>query len=197
MKKNTHQTGLTLIECIVAISILTLAVAGPLTLAAHSLKASRDSRAEFIATHLAEEALEAVHNIRANNSADDNTPNRSQWMQGIMSRCDTGCVLDVSEHGPGVWGQNALIACPSGNCATLAMVYFNSQTGLYRQSAASLPDPWRASEFARTVTVEGIDNAANPMRQVRVTATVNYQGYAGLRFVKITEDLYNWFPTLN
>src|SRR3989338_8054755 len=83
MKKNAHTTGFTLIESIVAISVLTLAVAGPLTLAAHSLKASRDARAEFIATHLAEEALEVVHNIRTNNSANDNTADRSEWMRGI------------------------------------------------------------------------------------------------------------------
>lgn len=196
-KKVLSHRGITLIEAIVAISVLVFAIAGPLTLASSSLRASREARTELVATHLAEEALEVVHNIRSNNSADDSTVNRTQWMQQIFNRCSAGCVVDVTDHvGTGVWGPNALIQCPSGHCAAIAPLYFNGQTSLYRQSGTALGDPWRPSQFSREVLVQGIDDVSNPGRQVRVTATVTYSSYTGLRTVRISEDLYNWFPQL-
>ena len=46
------QKGITLIELIVAVSVLSFALAGPMTLAASSLRATQDARNELIRDRL-------------------------------------------------------------------------------------------------------------------------------------------------
>ena len=95
--------GITLIETVVAVGILVAAIAGPMTLASQSLKASRDARNELIATHLAEEGIEVLHSMRDNNSATDNSPQRLGWMNTILIACSGGCVIDPTDHTTPVW----------------------------------------------------------------------------------------------
>ncbi len=189
-----HKTkGFSLIETIVAIVVLTLAVVGPMTLSAQSIRASRDARLELTATHLAEEGMEVVHNIRDNNSAQDADPARGAWMTNILPICSTGCVVDVTEHSTGVWGPTALISC-AGNCSTVDRIYQHSTTGLYRQFSSALASPWTVTPFRRSVTVTEV--VAN--RQVRVTSSVSYRSYGGSpRTISTSQDFYNWFPRLN
>ncbi len=191
----SSQGGVTLIESIVSIMLLSIAVAGPMTLAAHSIKASGSARNEMIATHLAEEGLEVVHSMRDNNSADDNTLGKTAWMANIFVNCHTlpGCIVDATQHqSPNVW-NNTLALKPG-----ISTVYLNPGVGLYRQSDVSLGSPWAATAFQRTILLTGIDDSLNPLRQVRVTATVTYPGYGGkTQTISIAEDLYNWFPLVH
>lgn len=203
----SHTTkGFTLIESIVSITLLSIAVVGPMTLAARSLKDAGAARSEMIATHLAEEGLEIVHSLRDNNSADDSSDrvgiNGRKWMTQNMDiykdNCRIrSCVLDITAHvNPNVWTGAAVNLCPV-NCVALSIVYFNPETGLYRQSGSALGSPWIPTQFHRTITMVGIDDNVWPVRQVRVTATVTYPGYGGnTQTVSISEDLYNWFPEL-
>jgi type II secretory pathway pseudopilin PulG len=188
-----HRAGITLVESIVSISLLSFAVAGPMTLAAQSIKASGMARAEMIATHLADNA-----------SADDNSAGKTAWMTNVFASCDStyGCVVDPTSHSASnVWNTVAplpLQECSSA-CGNASIVYVNPATGLYRQQlSGSLSAPFMATPFRRTVTLVGVDNAATPVRQVRVTSVVSYPGYGGkTQTVSLSEDLYNWFPYLH
>lgn len=204
---SAHTTkGITLVECIVAVSILAIAISGPMTLASQSLHASRDARDELVATHLAEEAIEVVHSVRDNNSADDTSNSYLQWMNNIMGSCDVGegCVIDVTAHKDfplPAWNINPdprpLLQCPAGNCSSVSQVYYNPSTGLYRQSLASLTSPWQKTPYSRSLQVVPVDDPTTPKRQVRLISTVTYVGYGGkTRTVSVTDDLYNWFPPL-
>lgn len=198
-----YVAGITLIESIVSIALLSIAVAGPMTLAAHSIKAVGASRAEMIATHLSEEALEVVHSLRDNNSADDSTSDGKNWMKDIRNTCDSinnGCVVDLTKHAVnGVWDtKKVLNKCGGSGCGDKTIVYFNPQTGLYRQSDNPLASPWLSTQFRRILLTTDIDNPGNPQRQVRVTSIVTYAGHGGkIQTVNISEDLYNWFPYLH
>lgn len=199
-----YRAGITLIESIVSISLLCFAVAGPMTLAAHSIKASGAARSEMIATHLAEEGLEVVHSMRDNASADDNTAPKTAWMTSVFANCDItyGCVVDPTSHSASnVWNTVAplpLQECASA-CGNASIVYVNPATGLYRQQLSGpLGAPFVATPFRRTVTLVGVDNVATPVRQVRVTSVVTYPGYGGkTQTISLSEDLYNWFPYLH
>jgi len=199
-----YRAGITLVESIVSISLLSFAVAGPMTLAAQSIKASGMARAEMIATHLAEEGLEVVHSMRDNASADDNSDGKTAWMTNVFATCDSayGCVVDPTSHSASnVW--NVVTPLPlqecSSACGNASIVYINPATGLYRQQLSGpLTAPFVATPFRRTVTLRGIDNPGTPVRQVRVTSVVTYPGYGGkTQTVSLSEDLYNWFPYLH
>ena len=190
--------GITLIETVVAVTILVAAITGPMTLASQSLKASRDARNELIATHLAEEGIEILHSVRDNNSASDVTTSRTAWVNTLYTACAKGCGVDPTDHSTPVWGPNALIGCPAGDCSAVKNMYLNSATGLYKQASNPPPSPWGITPFTRVITLQGIDDVTTPLRQVRVISTVTYVGFANtLRTVTVTDDMYNWFPRLN
>src|SRR6185369_6180494 len=64
MKTNTTHSGFTIIETLVAIAILMIAIAGPLTVAQKGLTSSIYARDQMIASYLAQDAIEYVKNVR-------------------------------------------------------------------------------------------------------------------------------------
>ena len=191
--------GITLVETIVAVTLLAAAIAGPMTLASQSLRASRDARSELVATHLAEEGIEIVHNMRDNNSANDHTSDHSLWLTNILTDCKgDGCIIDVTDHTLGVWGLAATIPCSNATCGAERQIYFNPDTGLYRQSASALLAPWQPTAFTRVLVVTPVDDPVTPVRQIHIAVTVTYVGYRNVvRTVVMGDDIYNWFPALN
>lgn len=191
-----YKKGFTLVETIVAVTILITAITGPMVLAAASLRATRDARNELIATHLAEESIEILHNIRDNNIT--NYPSGS-WLTSILPGCSgAGCVVDVTAHDASlVWNPAAVIPCIP-DCVAVSQMYYNPDTGLYRQSSSALTSPWVITPFKRTVSVVGVDDPIVPQRQVRIFSTVTFIGFGGnLKSITVDDDLYNWFPPLN
>ncbi|OGZ08359.1 MAG: hypothetical protein A3C93_02740 [Candidatus Lloydbacteria bacterium RIFCSPHIGHO2_02_FULL_54_17] len=200
--------GITLIESVVSIAILSVAITGPMALAAHSIKASGAARNELIATHLAEEGLEIVRNMRDNKSAEDGSDRKNEngnnWMVDIFSKCSAylGCAVDATAHASvDVWNHEmtagAIIPCQS-DCSQQSVVYLNPGTGLYRQSMASLGAPWVRTQFRRTILLEGVDDLLAPKREVRVTSTVTFPGYGGTsRTISVSQSIFNWFPYLH
>ena len=65
-KLNKEKSGLTMVETLVAISILTIAVIGPLGIIAQALHTSYYARDQITAYYLAQEAIEYVRNLRDN-----------------------------------------------------------------------------------------------------------------------------------
>ena len=92
--------GFTIIETLVAVSILVLAVTGPLSLAAKGLAYSQYAKDEITAFYLANEALDTVRNIR-----DSNLRSNKEWLElpgtssgmsdSLLSRCSSSCYFDV------------------------------------------------------------------------------------------------------
>lgn len=199
MKLTRLNKGITLIELIVAISVLTFAITGPMTLAASSLKATQDARNELIATHLAEEGIEVIHSLRDNNSSTDLTPGPGYtgWTNhrvDFVTPCSNfGCVVDVTAHAALPWGAGAVVACTNTDCAGEDMMYYNPNTGLYRQSIVALGAPWVVSPFTRHVAVAVV----SATQQINVTSTVTFRSVSGgTRTIVVSEVLYNWFPPL-
>ena len=137
MRILSYKRGITLVETVVAVTILAAAIAGPMTLASQSLKASRDAKNELIATHLAEEGIEVIHSLRDNASAIDSTPTRTSWMVNLFAACVSACGIDSSGHMPPVWANDAIVPCVNPDCSD-HMIFYNSTTGLYKQSIAAL-----------------------------------------------------------
>ena len=193
-------SGFSLIEAVVSITLLIVAVTGPLALSARSLRASQEVKYEIEAVHLAEEGLEIVRNIRDNNSTQntDVALNPQDWWSAPvmdLSECDVayGCFLDLTIHTPGnVWSATTLKKCTTFDCGGKIRVYKNKATGLYRQASGGLGGAaWELSPYTRRVTVGVVDNE----KYLRATSTVSYVGIGGAtRTVSLTMDLYNWFP---
>jgi type II secretory pathway pseudopilin PulG len=64
--KKTFKNGFTIIETLVAISILMIAIAGPLTVAGKGYTSAIDARNQSEASLLAQESLEYLNNLKDN-----------------------------------------------------------------------------------------------------------------------------------
>lgn len=90
--------GFTLVETLVAIFIITTAIAGAMAATQRSLQTSFYSRDQVVTFFLAEEAMEVVRNIRDTNFR----LNKSNWLESIPvpstnGQSSTVCVDWVSE----------------------------------------------------------------------------------------------------
>lgn len=109
-----NQGGFTIIETLVAITILMISIAGPLVVASKGLFGANIAKNQMVASYLAQESMEVVKNIRDNNLDAGN-----YWLTGVSgctqaNKCDASAIDGV--------GTNPSIAiCPAGSlCAIYA-----------------------------------------------------------------------------
>jgi Tfp pilus assembly protein PilV len=90
LRGNDRKAGFTLVETLVAISVLMLAVTGPLFYASESLKAATYARDQITAFYLAQDAFEQIRKIR-----DDNlyVNSAAAWYSGLQG-CENLQTLD-------------------------------------------------------------------------------------------------------
>lgn len=81
--------GFTIIETLIAITILMLAIVGPLTISTKALTSAVDAKNQMIATFLAQEAMEYINNIKDNNVYN----NPSDWLKGLLLVNNTNCTI--------------------------------------------------------------------------------------------------------
>ena len=166
--------GFTLVETLVAITVVLLAVMGPFQLVKDSLTASYVARDQLIATALAEEGLEYVRAVRDSNYLHklDTGSNRS-WLHGLTSCIDDeGCTVDPITE--------AISGC-AGTCLPLR----SNAAGLYTQQLGA---GTTLTRFTRKVVIEEIGTD----REARVTVEVSFSTRHTSFTVTVTDNLYNW-----
>lgn len=189
-RRSTLDAAFTLIETMVAISLLTVAIVAPMLLTVQSLASAYYARDQVTAFYLAQEAIETVHAIR-----DANILKIAQGQAGV----------NIFDGIPSISGQPFIVDAPNstmtlcnGACAPLQI----DPTGvLYEYGPTSCPNPstgWTCSNFTRTVTAcyvqatPGVCNAT-PSDEVRVSVTVSWQtGVYQKRSFTMSENLYRW-----
>lgn len=156
----------TLVETLVAVTVLTIAIVGPYSAAQHSLIAALSARDELVASSLAQEGVEFIRSVR-----DGNYFLHNSWLAGL-STCTPGpCVVDATDN------------TTSSSIAPLAL----NAAGVYNQQLVSLSNP--ATPFTRTVTVVPVSGAP---AEVLVTVTVNWKTHNTPFSVTMHEHLTDW-----
>jgi type II secretory pathway pseudopilin PulG len=185
MIKNQPQKAFTLVETLVAITVLITAIVGPLYAVHKSLVASYTARDTLTATALAQEGIEYVRSVRDGNYL-ANPGNPNNWLSGLSSCMITG-VEGPSDYGCGpdpitrtveVCGKPTT-AAPAG-CTPLKL----DSSYRYRQGATGT-----VTRFARRVTITPVPSSSS---EVVVTTTVAWSTLHIAYTVVVTEHLYNW-----
>ena len=156
-KKQNTERGFTLIETFVAISILMLALVGPLSLAQQSLSSATSSADQITAFFLAQDAFEYIRNVR-----DSNLKNGDDWLTGFTTgNClDRTCRIDTSDDAV---MSSAVQACSGSTCLLL----YNQSLNAYSHKTSA---GWVDSRFSREIFIDVIDSS----REVIVTVTVSW-----------------------
>jgi len=171
----TPMRGFTLVETLVAITVVVTALVGPLYAVQQALNASRSARDQLVASSLAQEGVEYVRGIRDSNYLYVlRTSSARSWLFGVDGtggsvNCITAaCVIDPT--------QNTV-------SRTIGPLYLSS-TNLYNQAGSGT-----ATKFTRTVQVAPVSGSVT---EVTVTVIVTWTTKSQTRNVTITERLHNW-----
>ncbi|MHB1163407.1 MAG: type IV pilus modification PilV family protein [Minisyncoccota bacterium] len=212
-KHARHRTAFTLIETMIAITILTLAVSGPLFIASRTILAANVSRDQLTASYLAQEGVEYVRamrddeylaayqicqqnpncginvtNVAWNNFLTGSMPSNP----GAVTQCrSTACTLDPL-------GYPA--ARPMGYGTTYALNGFSGPVsplylagGIFTQqnSSGATLTPFRRTVQVETVTGAPTDSLGNPA-DVRIVSTVSWDSHGTPYQVTVTDHLTPW-----
>ena len=103
MTKNNFKInkGFTLVETLVAVTIMMIAIAGPLSISGKSLNAAIDAKNQLIASNLAQEGMEYLQNIKDN----DNPSTAENWIMITAAACQSTPYCGVSPIEPGNGGD--------------------------------------------------------------------------------------------
>jgi len=165
LKIKNFKKGFTLIETLASISILTLAVIGPLTLASYAIRSASVSQNQLTTFYLAQEAMEYIKNRRDNNALAD-----ANWLSGMTNcRSANGCIIDIP--------NNNIQTCPSG-CPKLK---YDSTTGFYSHQTGS------DTIFTRQIKFSQISGS-----EEKVSVTVSWQEIFGPKSFTLEENIFNW-----
>jgi prepilin-type N-terminal cleavage/methylation domain-containing protein len=173
---NYHSTmrGFTLVETLVAITILTLAVIAPFQAIQNAISASRIAKQKLIASGLAQEGLEYVRFIRMSNYlASPVNYTQSTLLTGMNSapNCITAdCTVDAATAPPG------FAAC-GGACPALHL----DVNGAYTQAAGV-----STTIYVRSVRITKFAGYE------QVTATISWTDH-GANSMVLRENMYDWF----
>lgn len=185
-------SAFTLVETLVAVTILTLAVAGPIYVADRAIIASRLAESQLVASYLAQEGVEYARHMRDNEylasfRTGGTAVSQSAWdafLSGSdsysITQCESsGCMLDPTKP-PGTGSHAALNPCSGESCTPL----YVGQNGVYKQdnSGGAIVTPY-------TRTVQAFPVSAN---DERIVSTVSWE-YHGVPYtVAVTDHLTPW-----
>ncbi len=155
MKTNIkNNNGFTLLEAMVAISILMVAVVAPITIAQKGLSSAVYSKNQMIASYLAQDALEYIKNVR-----DENIKNSQLWLESLDScvgeskYCQIDTIKPVTDFG---------VVKPY-NSAVLSL----DSNGFYGYDGGT------PTNFMRKINII-VDPFGNNSDEAQVTATVSW-----------------------
>ncbi len=160
--------GFTLVETLVAISILLLVIIGPMTIASRGMQSAFYADEQTTAVYLAQEAIESVQRLRDNNALEVYEPGGSssdtwEWLSSLPLACtgNNGCDLDLSEGG--------YRTCSGSNCVLKKYVGADSQDFVYGYGNG--PD-WEVTPYTRIIKIE--PDVTPGLNAVKVTVTISW-----------------------
>jgi prepilin-type N-terminal cleavage/methylation domain-containing protein len=164
----SNTEGFTLIETLVAVTVLVVSLAGPLFLADRSFVSATIARDKTTASYLAQEGMEFARKVR-----DTNFLAGASWLTSLSSCVANSCTVDVK--------NNSLSVC-SGTCPALN---YDSTTRLYNHSITSGTN--KVTRFTRGIRLTQISST-----EYLVTVTVTWTDRGVTRSVVSKENIHDW-----
>lgn len=170
--------GLTIIEVIVTVFILSIGVVGIYSAFSVMVIVTSDISDGLIAAYLAQEGVEIVRNIRDNNFLLAVSDINASWTDSLLPQCDGGCAVDYKTGTPGHAGP------VYGDAGYLGI----NADGFYALTSSP-------AKFKRKITITALnDNVLKVTSEVKWDKKpdlLNPQGVPGSSGV--VEYLYNWY----
>ncbi len=186
--------GFSLVETLIAVLLLSTAIAGPLTIASKSLLSAIVAKNQIAAFFLAQDAVEFVRFARDTNCLLDADPDCPSWLTADggastptnLTACLTqyGCYFDSTLPEPPPY----INACSDFDCSPPLtgddqILYENAGKYSYDNAGAQTP-------FVREVKIT--ESLVNPGKEALLIVTVHWRDGVRDRSVQVRESLFNW-----
>lgn len=186
MYSQTQQAGFSLVETLVAITILLIIIVGPMTISTSAARSTTFASEQVAAFLLAQEGAELVQKVR-----DDYLLSGGSWSDfvnttGDLEECyeSAGCGLATTNDAGGA--VSAPVSCsPIGNCR----LYFETNTSAERMRYTHTNSVTASTTaYTRVITLDEIAPG-----QVLVESTVNWRSgnFRDAQEVKVDTYLFD------
>jgi prepilin-type N-terminal cleavage/methylation domain-containing protein len=195
--------GFTLIETLVAVLILAVAIAGPLTIASKGLNTALTAKDQITAFYLAQDAVEYIRAVRDTNnlcisgnaSNPGNCTTVSTWLQGLdqgngctSTDGSATCYLDST--------QAPSVGATSCGGTTCPVICYDPSTLHYTYAgggSSCTSSGYTNTIYTRTIaiTCQNISSGTCTSNEVVLTVTVSWNDPAA-HSVVVHENLFNW-----
>lgn len=180
--------GFTLVETMVAITILLVAVVGPISIIGDALHKFYYARDEMSAINLAQEGIEVVRAAAVTSMLSDKDITDKIMEDSVGTPPKSSWVVDIESINPTGKPDKMLLDCNPTCVTNYQDVYFDSTVGKYRQSKNGPPAGWQKTQFKRLVTTTEI----SPAREVKIESTVEWDTGGQHGTITVTENIFNW-----
>lgn len=189
IRMNKNNMGFTLVETLVAVSILSLSIAATFTAVQNGLQNSTIAKDQTTAFYLAQEAMEYIKNKRDENALHslNENPVTTSWLTGLSSVTTDPCWFG----GGGVAQKTCEIDSPAKTIAQCPGG-FGSCDVLNQQDSTNLFSyltgaDWKPTIFKREIQLSQI----SVDREVEVTIRMSWTSRWGPKSFQVTETLFN------
>lgn len=177
------ESGFSLVETLVAISILMISIAGPMVLVGNGIRSSAFARDQVTAFYLAQDAIEALRYIRDGNRIEiveyaGDPETLPPWDDLLDYTCTESnpCKIDTD-----MVYNGELNPINTANAKT-AVLRIDNQ-GRYGYDGAGSP-----TVFKRWVTITPVDD-----KEIEIVVTVDWSSGIFTRTFSIRENLFYWY----
>lgn len=203
MKDSTRQrrrnAGFTLLETIVALSVILAAAIGPVSLVTSGLVDFSFAKNKLVAANLSQEGIELIRGLREDNIICDMLNGAPVWPWNedpalpnpgntFMSSSFGVSVDNSTTIDCGIGGISMTVPILSASCSE--KLRFDPATGIYGYTGAE------ETIFTRCVQVktppDSPDSGILPADQMDIISTVTWSDRNSPRTLEIKERLYNW-----
>lgn len=166
--------GFTIVESLVAISILVLAVVGATSAIQTGISSYIFSKDQIIAFYLAQEGFEQIRNIR-----DENGLKNQYWLAGLSASPSDPCYFGNACIVDPVTNPAPTRCSGVGSCPVLRQ---DASTGFFGYNPS-----WPATIFRREIVLTGIN-----ADEISISVTVDWSKGIINRQFKARENILNW-----
>lgn len=180
--------GFSLVETLVAVSVLSLVIAGTLTAAQKAIQSSLYAKNQIFAFYLAQEGMEFIKNVRDENALRSVAGGTNTWLTGLSAQTGDPCWFGGSgvsqktctiDSNVGI--ANGGVSTCSGGFGTCQNLRQDTNTGLIGYTSG-----WNTTNFKREIQFQSISS-----NEVSVVISISWISGATNRSFQIRESLFN------
>ncbi len=184
---SVHNKGFTIIETLVAIAILMISIAGPLTIAQKSLLSALYARDQVTASFLAQDVIESVKNKR-----DNNIYASQSWLAGMNGLSGAPSCFAAGESGNECKIETVGVSPTISSCSTFSETCSLYQDGAGFKTTGTIKSPFSRSFYFKKTNAGQATRACNTSDE-KCTIVVNVRWKTGRvqNIVTIENEMFN------